>query len=56
MAETTTCPKCGAELPGNSPVGICPKCLMQAGMASEQDAGSGPEIEVDHAYVRLCAP
>ena len=32
MSETKTCPKCGAELPTNAPSGICPKCLMRAGL------------------------
>ncbi len=44
MAETKTCPKCGAELPDNAPSGICPKCLMQLGLASDQNAGSSPEM------------
>ncbi len=45
MPETKTCPKCAAELPADAPAGICPKCLMLAGLASEQDAGSCPEME-----------
>ena len=45
MRETKTCPKCGAELPADAPGGICPKCLMQAGLASEQDAQSGPDMK-----------
>jgi predicted Ser/Thr protein kinase len=40
MPETTTCPQCGTALPSNAPAGICPACLMQAGLASEQDHGS----------------
>jgi predicted Ser/Thr protein kinase len=44
MAETKTCPKCGAELPVNAPSGICPKCLMQAGLESEQNPGSASEL------------
>jgi serine/threonine protein kinase len=40
MTETKRCPKCGAELPGDAPSGICPKCLMQAGL--------GGEATVDH--------
>ena len=43
MTQTKTCPKCGAELPADAPAGICPKCLMQAGLASDQDAGSNPQ-------------
>ena len=45
MSETKACPKCGAELPADAPAGICPKCLMQAGLASEQDGGSGPDMK-----------
>ena len=44
MPETKTCPKCGADLPANAPAGICPKCLMLAGLACDQDAGSSPEM------------
>jgi predicted Ser/Thr protein kinase len=32
MAEKTNCPKCGAALPANAPKGLCPQCLMKAGM------------------------
>jgi len=29
------CPQCGAELPGNLPSDLCPKCLLKAGLATE---------------------
>ena len=32
MTESKKCPECGAELPADAPAGICPKCLLQAGM------------------------
>ncbi len=35
MAEVGTCPKCGAPLTPDAPAGICPKCLMQAGLAGQ---------------------
>lgn len=38
MAEATTCPKCGRALPIDAPAEICPKCLMQAALASEPAA------------------
>jgi predicted Ser/Thr protein kinase len=41
MAETKTCPKCGSALASDAPAGICPKCLMQAGL--------GGPATVDHA-------
>ena len=46
MTETNRCPKCGAELPAIVPSGICPKCLMAAGMASDTELHSNqPEGE-----------
>jgi hypothetical protein len=33
------CPKCGTELPGNLPPELCPKCLLQAGMAAAPPTG-----------------
>ena len=44
MAETKTCPKCRAELPDNAPSGICPKCLMQAGLESKQEVASASQM------------
>src|SRR5580698_922340 len=35
MTETRPCPKCGADLPADAPAGICPKCLLQAGLAGQ---------------------
>src|SRR5438105_1483461 len=32
MTEKTTCSNCGNELPTNAPAGVCPRCLLQAGM------------------------
>ena len=36
MTQPKPCPKCGAELPDGAPVGICPKCLLQAGLEESQ--------------------
>ena len=35
MSEFQNCPKCSATLPANAPAGICPKCLLQAGLQGE---------------------
>jgi predicted Ser/Thr protein kinase len=35
MTEQAPCPKCGTQLPADAPVGLCPKCLVQAGFESE---------------------
>ncbi len=34
MCDEKSCPKCGAILPANAPAGICPQCLMAAGLES----------------------
>jgi len=35
MSETTLCPKCGQSLPADALTGLCPKCLVAAGLESE---------------------
>lgn len=39
MTEQATCKKCGSELPANAPAGVCPRCLLQAGLLE-----SSPEV------------
>ena len=61
MAETTNCPKCGAELPCDAPSGICPKCLMRAGLAGgatedHQSGGSVPLPGSDLAAATVSPP
>ncbi|MFC1795158.1 protein kinase, partial [Planctomycetota bacterium] len=54
MAKEDHCPKCGIELPFNAPEGLCPQCLMKAGMAEDSDvvvsgpsALEGPGTKID---------
>src|SRR5262245_41674275 len=35
MTAARSCPSCGAPLPVNAPEDLCPKCLLQAGLASQ---------------------
>ena len=42
MAEAETCPKCGASLAQNAPAGICPRCLIQAGLGGQATADHHP--------------
>src|SRR5579884_4164723 len=35
------CPECGAALPPDSPEGLCPPCLLKAGVGSAADLASG---------------
>ncbi len=34
MPDARPCPQCGGEIPPGSPAGLCPKCMMQAGLES----------------------
>lgn len=42
MGEMKQCPKCGVDLPENSPAGMCPKCLLGAGFDSLDDSQPTP--------------
>ena len=48
MTETKNCPKCGNEFLANALAGVCPRCLLQAGMdeSSLQPANSSIEATV----------
>ncbi len=35
MVDPRRCPSCGTELSADAPAGLCPKCLLQAGLARE---------------------
>src|SRR5581483_9867573 len=39
---SATCPKCGAALPPEAPAGLCPRCLLEAGLASQSQAAGDP--------------
>src|SRR5688572_10594285 len=41
MADAQFCPECGAEIPSDSPAGLCPKCLLKAGFESQSAPDSG---------------
>ena len=35
MSETKRCPQCQAEIPAGAPEGLCPPCLLLAGLESK---------------------
>ena len=45
MRETRRCPECDAELPAEAPQGLCPRCLLAAGLATESSEGVDAESE-----------
>ncbi len=36
--SVTACPRCGAPMPVNSPQGLCPRCVMGVGLATQTEA------------------
>ena len=45
MVEQNRCPHCGSQLPANAPSGVCPQCLLKAGLVND------PDITVDSSSV-----
>ncbi len=45
MAEEERCPQCGADLPANAPKGLCPSCLMRAGMQGGSETSSSVSVD-----------
>ncbi|MBC7855827.1 MAG: serine/threonine protein kinase [Pirellulaceae bacterium] len=46
MTEQPHCPKCGTPLPAHAPAGLCPQCLIRAGLESELQPQSGPAATI----------
>jgi len=47
MALENHCPSCGAEVPSNAPEGVCPQCLMQAGLDNDVKAPAGTSHTIE---------
>ncbi len=47
---TNRCPRCRAELPAQAPSGLCPKCLLQAGLGSLEDLARSTGTSHGHAF------
>lgn len=56
MAEKTNCTKCGAELPANAPKGLCPKCLMKAGMKKSGKGKKAGPSDISHGVTGSATP
>ena len=41
MSQTATCPRCQTPLAADAPEGLCPACLMAAGLASAPSPAPG---------------
>ena len=53
---TANCPQCGTQLPANSPQGLCPKCLLQAGLQSAVESPGTAETAPSPAAGRGFVP
>ena len=42
MTEPVLCPQCGSAIPAGSPAGLCPKCLVLAGLESQPAVAAEP--------------
>jgi serine/threonine protein kinase len=49
MAEERNCPKCGADLTDNAPRGLCPQCLMRAGLQAGSEDKEAGSSEINHS-------
>src|SRR4051812_19782028 len=47
MTPNPTCPECGAELPTDAPRGLCPACLLKAGLGGDTSETLDPDPELD---------
>jgi serine/threonine protein kinase len=61
MTETRQCPKCGAELSADAAQGLCPRCLLDAGLESQAasaagEAATGPFVTPNQAAARTIPP
>ena len=41
MSEENLCPQCGVVLPGHTPQGLCPRCLLKWGLGTQTGTGEG---------------
>jgi hypothetical protein len=44
MSPERTCPDCGRSLPADAPRGLCPECLMRAGLSRSSSGGFAPTV------------
>ena len=56
MAETNTCPKCGAELPAGAAAGLCPPCLLKAGLGGSEATSGGQSADAAPSKAAFVPP
>ena len=56
MAAPLVCPQCGDEIPSGAPAGLCPKCLVLAGLESQPPVDSVAQGSPPAGSSRLVPP
>ena len=56
MAKKKKCTKCGADLPANAPKGLCPQCLMKAGMQNGGQDKKGAPSDISNSDTGSATP
>lgn len=56
MADERNCPQCGADLPANAPKGLCPQCLMRAGMPGGTEGETAASSAMSHDMANSVTP
>lgn len=58
MTDKRQCPKCGAELARDAAQGLCPRCLLDAGLESKTagEAATGPVVTPSPAAAATIPP
>jgi hypothetical protein len=46
---STRCSRCGAELPPHLPSGLCPKCLLEAGLGTQPQTVPGDTVALSQS-------
>ena len=56
MSTNKTCPDCGTELPSDAPAGVCPKCLLKAGMNDPAAESADDATRINSSVTAADAP
>ena len=52
MADDKTCPHCGKPVPPTALGGICPECMLKAGLATQTEGPGGPARMEPRSFIR----
>ena len=56
MANEKLCPQCGGQLPADAPQGLCPQCLMKAGLQTGADVNKADSVDAQSDLPTSAAP